>query len=52
MQLASGGSAVAQMMGGTLVSSGTTAAHEKMLLNVVEEMAIASGVPVPVVYVL
>ena len=52
MQLASGGSAVAQMMGGTLVNSGTTAAHEKMLLNVVEEMAIASGVPVPVVYVL
>jgi len=51
-QLASGGSAVARMMGGTLVNSSTTLAHEKMLLNVVEEMAIASGVPVPVVYVL
>ena len=51
-QLSSGGSAVARMMGGTLVNSSTTLAHEKILLNVVEEMAIASGVPVPVVYVL
>ncbi|MFM8932752.1 MAG: M48 family metalloprotease, partial [Gemmataceae bacterium] len=51
-QLASGGSAVARMMGGTLVNSSTSLAHEKVLLNVVEEMAIASGVPVPVVYVL
>ena len=51
-QLSSGGSAVARMMGGTLVNSSTTLAHEKVLLNVVEEMAIASGVPVPVVYVL
>lgn len=52
MQLSSGGKAVAQMMGGTLVDSGATTAHERMLLNVVEEMAIASGVPVPVVYIL
>ena len=51
-QLSSGGKAVAEMMGGKLVSGETTQASERMLLNVVEEMAIASGVPVPAVYVL
>jgi Zn-dependent protease with chaperone function len=51
-QLASGGQAVALMMGGEEVPATTTDAREKRLLNVVEEMALAAGVPVPPVYVL
>ena len=39
-------------MGGRLVNSNTTDPDERKLLNVVEEMAIASGVPMPQVYVL
>jgi Zn-dependent protease with chaperone function len=51
-ELAAGGSAVATLMGGRLVSQTTADANERKLLNVVEEMAIASGVPMPQVYVL
>ncbi|KXU84234.1 peptidase M48 [Paraburkholderia monticola] len=51
-QLASGGQTVALMMGGKEVPGTTTDAREKRLLNVVEEMALAAGVPVPPVYVL
>jgi Zn-dependent protease with chaperone function len=50
--LSAGGSAVAQSLGGTRVSSTTTDPLRRRLMNVVEEMAIASGVPVPQVYVL
>jgi Zn-dependent protease with chaperone function len=50
--LAGGGSVVAESMGGRLLSSNTTNPDERKLLNVVEEMAIASGVPMPKVYVL
>ncbi len=50
--LRSGGSAVAQSLGGTLVSSDTRNPHHRRLRNVVEEIAIASGVPVPEIYVL
>jgi Zn-dependent protease with chaperone function len=39
-------------MGGRLVNSNTTDPDERKLLNIVEEMSIASGVPVPQVYVL
>lgn len=49
-QLGKGGSAVAEMLGGTRVAPSTRDPHERRLLNVVEEMAIASGVPVPPVY--
>ncbi len=52
MALAAGGSAVSEMMGARLVSSNSTDPDERKLLNVVEEMAIASGVPVPQVYVM
>ena len=52
MALAGGGSVVSEMMGGRLVNSNTTDPDERKLLNVVEEMAIASGVPVPQVYVM
>lgn len=47
-----GGAAVAASLGGRLVSRSTGDALERRLLNVVDEMAIASGVPVPMVYVL
>ena len=52
LELASGGSGVADMMGGELVPPNTTDADERKLLNIVEEMAIASGVPMPSVYVM
>jgi Zn-dependent protease with chaperone function len=51
-QLASGGEAVALMMGGVEVPGTTTEPRQKRLLHVVEEMAIAAGVPVPPVYIL
>jgi Zn-dependent protease with chaperone function len=51
-ELAGGGGSVATLMGGRLVNSNTTDPNERKLLNVVEEMAIASGVPMPQVYVL
>src|SRR5262245_47604093 len=51
-QLASGGQAVALMVGGREVPRTTRDAREQRLLNVVEEMAIAAGVPVPPVYIL
>ena len=66
-QLSGGGAAVAEMMGGRRIdlNPGLGAAHdygeesqrvdptlEKRLLNIVEEMALASGVPMPEVYIL
>ena len=51
-QLRGGGGTVAEMLGGTLILSNTHEPVERQLLNVVEEMAIASGVPVPLVFVL
>lgn len=52
MSLASGGRAVAELLDGRLVNPGSIDLHERKLLNIVEEMAIASGVPVPQVYVM
>lgn len=51
-QLASGGEAVALMMGGRLIDRQTRDPAERQLLNVVDEMAVASGTPVPPVYVM
>ncbi|MEL7302559.1 MAG: M48 family metalloprotease, partial [Pseudomonadota bacterium] len=51
-QLAGGGARVAQELGGTLVSSESNDIERQRLRNVVEEMAIASGVPVPQIFVL
>ena len=48
----SGGRGVAESIGGTLISPDTTNAKHRQLLNVVEEMAIASGITVPPVYVM
>ncbi len=50
--LAKGGSAVAESLGGRLVNPNTTHPDERKLRNVIEEMAIAAGVPVPKIYVL
>ena len=47
-----GGGAVARMLGGTRVGADASDPLRRRLRNVVEEMAIASGVPVPEVYVL
>jgi Zn-dependent protease with chaperone function len=47
-----GGAAIAESVGARRVAPNTTNFHERQLLNVVEEMAIASGVPVPAAYVL
>jgi Zn-dependent protease with chaperone function len=50
--LSSGGGRVAVDMGGTLVPPDVHDPLRRRLRNVVEEMAIASGVPVPEIYVL
>ena len=50
--LGGGGEPVAQQMGGTLVPEDTPDPALRRLRNVVEEISIASGVPVPKLYVL
>lgn len=47
-----GGSSVAEGMGGREVFQETADSDERKLLNVVEEMSIASGVPMPRVFVM
>lgn len=51
-QLRRGGRVVAEALGGREINLNTRDADERRILNVVEEMAIASGTPVPSVYVL
>lgn len=51
-QLAAGGDTVAIMLGGQLINPNTRDPDERKILNVVEEMAIASGISVPRVFVL
>ena len=51
-ELSSGGSSVASMLGGRPVNPASTDPDERKVLNVVEEMALAAGVPVPKVYLL
>ena len=50
--LGGGGGVVARSLGGVRISPDTTDPQQRRLLNVVEEMAIASGVPMPEVYLL
>ena len=50
--LSRGGEVVARTLDGRPINSNTQDLNERRLLNVVEEMAIASGVPVPTVYLL
>ncbi len=51
-RLSAGGGKVAVDMGGTLVPTDVQDPLRRRLRNVVEEMAIASGVPVPEIYVM
>jgi Zn-dependent protease with chaperone function/uncharacterized tellurite resistance protein B-like protein len=51
-QLSGGGRVVAEGLGGRLLHSDSNAPLERKILNVVEEMAIASGIPTPPVYFL
>jgi Zn-dependent protease with chaperone function len=52
MVLSAGGGQVARQVGGTQVPADVADPLRRRLRNVVEEMAIASGVPVPEIYVL
>lgn len=51
-QLSRGGQVVAERLGGRLINLQPQGLAERRLLNVVEEMALASGTSVPPVYVL
>ncbi len=50
--LQSGGSYVAESVGAELVNPYTRSLKEKQLLNIVEEIALATSLPVPPVYIL
>ena len=50
--LSSGGKVVAESMGGQRLNQNTKDPLARQILNVVEEMAIASGTPVPPVYLM
>ena len=52
LKLRGGGSALAEMVGARRVDFATTDEDERRLINVVDEMAIASGVRPPQVYVM
>ena len=52
LALAGGGARIAEMLNAELVVHGSGDFRKQRLLNVVEEMAIASGTPVPPVYLL
>ena len=51
-RLKDGGHTVARLLGGRPIDPNTTDRAERRLLNVVEEMAIAAGLPVPTIYLL
>ncbi len=51
LSLSGGGKVVAESMDARLVSTASTTLEEQRLTNVVEEMAIAAGCPVPSVYI-
>lgn len=52
LALKAGGRAIADSMGARRISRDSRDPDERKLLNIVEEMAIASGTPVPPVYVM
>lgn len=47
-----GGARIARLLGGRKISPSTSDGLERRLMNIVEEIAIAAGVPVPDVYLL
>jgi Zn-dependent protease with chaperone function len=52
LTISSGGKAVAESLGGVRISPNTDNLDQQRILNVVEEMALASGMPVPPVFLL
>lgn len=50
--LRDGGKVIAIMLGGQRINPSTSKFAERQLLNIVEEMALASGIPVPPVYLM
>jgi Zn-dependent protease with chaperone function len=52
LALSGGGRVVAESLGGQLIPQDTQDPNQRKLLNVVQEMAIASGTPAPPVYLL
>lgn len=52
LQLSGGGSVLARELGGRAVDPDTRHPEERRLLNIVEEMSLASGIPVPAVWVM
>lgn len=52
LRLRDGGKAIAEALGGSPIPGTTRDRKQRRLLNVVEEMAIASGLPVPPVYLI
>ena len=52
IQLRGGGQTIAEELGGRLLTAEVSDPVERRLLNVVEEMAIASGTPTPPVYLM
>jgi len=52
LSLREGGGGIMRGMGATVISGGGQGVQQQRLVNVVEEMAIAAGVPVPEIYVL
>lgn len=51
-QLRDGGAALADMLGARRIDPSSAVPAERQLINIVEEMAIASGIPVPELFVL
>lgn len=52
LSLSGGGRTIAEMLGGKLILRNTQDPAHRRLLNIVDEMAIASGIPTPPVYLL
>ena len=52
LSLSGGGATIAEMLGGQLVSHSTQDPLKRRLINVVEEMAIAAGMPIPQIYLM
>ncbi len=51
-QLRGGGSAVAEMLGGTPMDMSVASGKRRRARNVIVEMALASGMPVPAIYII
>ena len=52
LSISGGGKTIAEALGGTLIHQNTQDMKQRRLLNVVEEMALAAGMPVPPVYLI